>query len=293
MTNEVAVKNETVIQNVDIKTVTEYMDATGLTQNLLPNEKTMFINMAQMYGLNPFKREIYCTAFGEGRYRQCSIVTGYEVYLKRAERIGKLDGWECSTDGTVKDKTLSATVTIHRKDWTHPFKHTVYFRECCQTKKDGSLNHFWEKQPYFMTKKVAIAQAFRLCFPDEFGGMPYTSDELGVEQEAPIVERNVTPPKASVIAPAAQKQPEPEPAPAVPEEPAPAAAQVAAPTDARLVLEQLLNDHGIELRSKTAKVQPYTLAKNCLDNPASTDEELTEMYNRCVSFLRRKGISGV
>jgi len=93
--------------------------------------------------------------------------------------------------------------------------------------------------------------------------------------------------------PAAQKQPEPEPAPAVPEEPAPAAAQAAAPTDARLVLEQLLDDHGIELRSKTAKVQPYTLAKNCLDNPASTDEELTEMYNRCVSFLRCKGISGV
>ena len=29
-----------------------------------------------------------------------------------------------------------------------------------------------------MTKKVAMAQAFRLCFPDEFGGMPYTNDEI-------------------------------------------------------------------------------------------------------------------
>ena len=95
------------------------------------------------------------------------------------------------------------------------------------------------------------------------------------------------------LKPVAQKQPEPEPASVVPEEPAPAAAQAAAPTDARLVLEQLLDDHGIELRSKTAEVQPYTLAKNCLDNPASTDEELTAMHNRCVSFLRRKGIPGV
>lgn len=43
-----------------------------------------------------------------------------------------------------------------------------------------------------MTKKVAIAQAFRLAFPDELGGMPYTQEEMEgikpVQQEAVIVE---------------------------------------------------------------------------------------------------------
>jgi hypothetical protein len=34
-----------------------------------------------------------------------------------------------------------------------------------------------------MTKKVAISQAFRLCFSDELGGMPYTSDELPQQTE--------------------------------------------------------------------------------------------------------------
>jgi hypothetical protein len=29
-----------------------------------------------------------------------------------------------------------------------------------------------------MIKKVAISQAFRLCFPVEIGGMPYTADEM-------------------------------------------------------------------------------------------------------------------
>jgi len=29
-----------------------------------------------------------------------------------------------------------------------------------------------------MIKKVAISQAFRLCFPLEIGGMPYTADEM-------------------------------------------------------------------------------------------------------------------
>ena len=36
-----------------------------------------------------------------------------------------------------------------------------------------------------MTKKVAIAQGFRLCFPDELGGMPYTADELALGMGIP------------------------------------------------------------------------------------------------------------
>jgi hypothetical protein len=40
-----------------------------------------------------------------------------------------------------------------------------------------------------MIKKVAMAQGFRLCFSDELGGMPYTSEELStIESEAVVVE---------------------------------------------------------------------------------------------------------
>ena len=190
--NEVAVTKAEVIQTVDLGMITEYLDTTGLTKKLLPNEKAMFINIAKLYGLNPFKREIYCNVYGQGDKRQCSIITGYEVYLKRADRLGKLDGWETQLAGKVSDQTLSATVIIYRKDWSHPFKHTVYYREVVQNTKEGQPNKFWRVQPSFMTRKVAVAQAFRLCFPDEFGGMPYTNDEMGVEEPAPNVERNIT-----------------------------------------------------------------------------------------------------
>jgi phage recombination protein Bet len=175
---EVAVKQKTeIIQPVTMETITEYLDSTGLTKQLLPKEKSMFVNMAQMFGLNPFKREIYCNIYGSGDYRTCAIVTGYEVYLKRAERTGKMDGWECTTNET--DGKLTATVTIYRKDWNHPFRHTVNYAECVQLNhKTGKPNSIWAKMPVFMTKKVAMAQAFRLCFPDEFGGMPYTNDEI-------------------------------------------------------------------------------------------------------------------
>ena len=103
--NEI-VKSNNVIQPVQMETITEYLDTTGLTKQLLPKEKAMFINMAKEYGLNPFKRELYCTVYGEGKFRQCSIVTGYEVYIKRAERIGRLDGWDIQAEGTIKNGDL-------------------------------------------------------------------------------------------------------------------------------------------------------------------------------------------
>lgn len=274
MSNEVAVKNDSVIQPVEMATITEYMDTTGLTKRLKPNEKAMFVNMAQLYGLNPFKREIYCNVYGEGQYRQCSIITGYEVYLKRAERIGKLDGWNTQEIGSIKEGNFAVKVTIYRKDWTHSFEHTAYYAEVKQTKKDGSLNRFWATQPRFMTKKVAVAQAFRMCFPDEFGGMPYINDELG-EESAPI---NVTPERASeqpkrdnIIAPNNESQ-----------------NTNKEPSEAYLALEQVLNEHGIDLRNKGAKVQPFTLAKNCLDNPESTDSDYLAMYKRCTEFLAKR-----
>jgi phage recombination protein Bet len=217
MSKEIVVSQEKVlsIPEVEEKTIIEYMDAFGLSNKLLPNEKKAFINIAKEFGLNPFKREIHCTAYGSGDYRTLSIVTGYDVYIKRAERIGRLDGWSAVTEGTGKD--LKAIVTIYRKDWSKPFVHEVYFTEVQQTKKDGTPNSFWLKMPRFMTKKTAIAQAFRLCFPDEFGGMPYTADEVGLEtadidtqfkqQEHPSEQNahgNTNPKQATVIAPVIQ-----------------------------------------------------------------------------------------
>jgi len=179
MDNTVALRDE-----ITEAKIIEYLDAAGKTKDLLASEKKMFLNIAREFGLNPFKREIHITAYGEGTCRQCSIITGYEVYIKRAERTGKLDGWEIKTEGEGKE--LKAIVKIYRKDMKYPFVHEVYYIECVQTKKDGSINAIWAKQPRFMTKKVAIGQAFRLCFSDDLGGMPYEEAEMLQE------ERNVT-----------------------------------------------------------------------------------------------------
>jgi phage recombination protein Bet len=163
-------------QKVQKETILEYLKALNFDKTLSEAEKSHFIQTALSNNLDPFRREIYLAVYGEGEYRKVSILTGYQVYLKRAERTGKLDGWNVSITGE-KD-AMKAIVEIFRKDWSNSFTHEVFWVEAAQKKKDGSLTAFWLKQPRFQLKKVAIAQAFRFAFPDEVGSLPYDSSEL-------------------------------------------------------------------------------------------------------------------
>ena len=175
-------------------------------------EQASFFQIAKAFNLNPFKREIYCVAYGEGDKRQLSIITGYEVYIKRAERTGLLDGWKVEFFGRFEKqivekevngrngkyiKTIEqvvelercfARITIHRKDRSVPFEHEVEFSEYTQN------NSMWNSKPVTMLKKVAIGQGFRLCFSDEMAGMPYLAEEIGQEQEPRVPEYSVQPP---------------------------------------------------------------------------------------------------
>lgn len=158
------------------QTLLDYLAAFGLASQLTQEEKLQFIEVAQAFKLNPFKREIHVAVYGEGEYRRMSIVVGYQVYLDRAERTGQLDGWRAWVEGQGED--MKALVEIHRKDWAAPFVHEVYWKECVQRKRDGQPTSFWSKMPRFQLKKVAISQGFRLAFPSELGGMPYDPSEL-------------------------------------------------------------------------------------------------------------------
>ena len=177
------------------ETITAYLDAMWLGTGLTPQEKTQFVEVSMAFQLNPFKREIYCIPYGQGDKRKLSILTGFEVYLKRAERTGLLDGWKVWTEGKIESRIetkelpsrgggtykkqvkvwsgdLKAIIEIYRKDRSRPFVHEVEFTEYSQD------NEMWGGKPMTMIKKVAMSQGFRLCFPDELGGLPYTPDEL-------------------------------------------------------------------------------------------------------------------
>jgi phage recombination protein Bet len=168
-----------------------YLDALGLSKELSKEQTKMFVELAIANQLNPFKREIYAVKFKD----KFNIITGYEVYIKRAERSGKLDGWEAEVIGEPGKPGCKAKVTIYRKDWTRPFVHTVEYSEYVQN------SPIWQSKPATMIKKVVIAQGFRLAFPDELGGMPYTADEI---MEDPIP--TYTPTEVEIIPEPIQKQ---------------------------------------------------------------------------------------
>ena len=179
---------------IETEKIRTYLQTLNLTTNLTPTEEKQFIEISQAFGLNPFKREIYASKYGSS----FSIIVGFETYIKRAERSGRLSGWNVKTEGEINHSDVAksrikAIITIFRKDWSQPFVHEVYFEEYAQKTKDGYLNKFWREKPITMIKKVAMAQGFRLCFSDELGGLPYTSEEIGVFTESIDVTPTPTP----------------------------------------------------------------------------------------------------
>lgn len=164
---------------VTTETITKYMRTFGLGKDLLDHELEAFKEMAIMHNLNPFNREIYCTAYGTGDKRTLSIVTGYEVYIRKAEQSGLLEYWmvEEPSPETPIEKYW-ATLIVKRTDRAREQAWTTHYGEAVQKKYNGQVTAFWQKQPRMMTKKVAMSQGFRLFFEDVMHGIPYTREEM-------------------------------------------------------------------------------------------------------------------
>ena len=172
MSTEVVKQELQAITTITEQTIKDFLF--GSETKLTPEQQVLFMKTAVTFNLNPFKREIYAIPYQEkssGRYKM-NIVTGYDVYLKRAERIANIDGWKAWTEDDKDGRPIKAKIIIYRKDWKNPFEHEVYFNEYYQG------NKIWNEKPHTMIKKVVTAQGFRMCFPDELGGMPYTADEM-------------------------------------------------------------------------------------------------------------------
>lgn len=124
------------------------------------------IALVNKLGLDPLKREVHFVPFK----KSVQVVVSYLEYVKRAEKTGLLNGWEVEVG---KDELGEyAIVKIYRKDWEYPFTWKTYLNE---VKKDNST---WKQMPIFMLKKVAITQAFRICFPSETSYLPYEEAEI-------------------------------------------------------------------------------------------------------------------
>jgi len=171
--NALEAKHSRLLAPVDEKTVEEYIFGSGT--KLDNQQKAFFISYCVRNQHDPFKKEAYAIPYYNKKTQQydLSIITGYEVYLKRAAASGLLDGWAVKFEGSRKDKSLKAVITIYRKDWKFPFEWVTHWFEYVKN------NQMWNEKPYTMLRKTVIAQGMRVCFPNETAGLPYIAEELG------------------------------------------------------------------------------------------------------------------
>ena len=143
--------------------------ASDITKYLCPTatekEVYMALNIIKSFQLNPFKREVFIIKYGTS---PAQVVVGYETYLKRAERTGRLNGFKVE----LSENGQKAICIIYRKDWKEPF---IWETDRAEFDKNQST---WKTMGNFMLKKVCMAQAFRIAFPDEMGGLPYLKEEV-------------------------------------------------------------------------------------------------------------------
>ena len=189
MANEIVATNEENKVTQDL--LLDYLKT--MNKGLNEQQTKQFLAVAGTFGLNPWKREVYAVTFkNKDGSTDMSIVTGYETYIKRAEMNPNYDGFEIEFKGSFKhgkvtksgkngswqvdalvpDGEVSCICTVYRKDRAHPTREEVFFDEY------NKGNDMWIQKPRTMLKKVAIVSAFRKAFPFDFGGMPYTNDEL-------------------------------------------------------------------------------------------------------------------
>jgi phage recombination protein Bet len=167
---------------INFETVRKFICPDATDQEIL-----LFAHQCKSYKLDPFTREIYLIKYGG---EKAQAIVGYEEYLKRADRTKNWAGLETGVELTDVGLPRIAWAKVYRRDWTAPLYHEVHYTEYLQTRRDKQDNkikptRFWREKPITMLKKVAVAQAMRMAFPTEFGGLPYIEEELHLERPEP------------------------------------------------------------------------------------------------------------
>ena len=152
-------------------------------------EVKMFVELCKAQRLNPFLREAYLVKFGNN---QAQIIVGKDVFLKRAKANPKFRGFTAGiivqTDNgayqnrpgtfyTPGEKIVGGFCKVAIEGWDFPLEHTVAMSEFSRNTAT------WKSMPAVMIRKVALVQALREAFPDDFEAM-YSEEEMPVDDEA-------------------------------------------------------------------------------------------------------------
>ena len=173
-------------------------------------EIMMFLSLCRFQHLNPFLKEAYLIKYGNS---PATIVTGKDVFTKRAKRnkdyAGKqagiivrdtASGEVFEREGTFyqpdAEKIIGGWAKVYIKGYERPEYAAVSFDEYAGRTKDGKLNSQWSTRPATMIRKVALVQALREAFPEDYAGM-VSPEEIPaangvIDDAAPIIKTAAT-----------------------------------------------------------------------------------------------------
>lgn len=175
-------------------TIRKYLVSGG--GEVTDQEVMMFLTLCKYQKLNPFLREAYLIKYSSNS--PAAIVVGKEVFTKRAAKNPIFNGFKAGIYVVSEDEegekpeqrngsmvlegeaVVGGWAEISREDWDTLVFAAVSFDEYAGRKKDGNLNRQWSSKPATMIRKVALVQALREAFPDQFEGM-YDISEMAEE----------------------------------------------------------------------------------------------------------------
>lgn len=148
-----------------------------ICKDLSHGELTLFAQVCQSKGLDPFSNQIYAIK----RAGRLTFQTGIDGLRSLAERTGEYDGqedpvWYDASGNqhyvwTREESPVACRVGVFRKGCNRPIRAIATFAEF-----RSSVNPLWKTMPAHLLSKCAEALALRKAFPQAAGGL-YEKDE--------------------------------------------------------------------------------------------------------------------
>lgn len=170
-----------------------------------------FVQKAYLTGADPRRNQVYLVPYKkkvswkdhngwqEKWITQANTIFAYQFFIAKANSMGDYRGYEVKTEkaqyfdpfNSRDVLTLCSTATVKREG-RDPLVYRAYLPEFVKTKK-GKDNgpetptEAWLYKPYLMLEKCAVANAFRLAWPEAMSGM-YIAEEMQGEDSRPVPE---------------------------------------------------------------------------------------------------------
>lgn len=180
-------------------------------------EVSMFLRTCQAKRLDPFENgEVWLIKYGDST--PANLVVGYFAYIRRADKFPDYRGFKAGICVAYKDKDENFRLDadgmpiIKKKEGAAVYSQLgeVLIGGWCEVLRERIPGHIdtsymevtlaeystgksnWTAKPATMIRKVAVSQAFRAAFPNEYEGL-YTEDEMVASGAIPAADYTVDP----------------------------------------------------------------------------------------------------